>query len=715
MKRFYTLLILLVGVFSTLFAHDAEVNGIYYNLDTTNKTAEVTAHGSGYYSGSVNIPASITYNGVSYKVLSIGSGAFSECVSMTSIKIAEGIQEIGEAFYACNSLTSIEFPNSVTTIAAGAFGNFLSTRPGSQSSNIKLRSITFGSGLTKVGERAFYNALDTDAEVHYKGTADKWAQINFGDKDANPLNKAKNLYINGVLLTEANITSATTISAYAFINCTSLTSVKLGSSVQKINLKAFNGCNNLKKITCYATTVPTVANSESFSNYNAYLYVPCASKEDYDLHNIFGSFKYIECITDAEGGNNGGNNTDPTPTPTPSGDVTLYYVNSTAWAAVKAYIWPTGGEGVVAWPGASATKTGKTVDGYDVYAYTFDASKASNIIFNNGNGGTGNQTADLVVDASKSYYYNGVWYASLAFDQTGNEGGGDTPVVPEPEPDPAVPAFVVAGNGGSDATGVWCNGIEWNSSAEANRMKDADKDGIYEITFNQVPAGTWNFKVVVNTESQQWLGGDFLDAENSSAGITVQNGGNIAFTLTKSANVTIKVDAANGKITLTTPSGSFGKVTIDYFTVANTDECLVENRFTAANGNKLTFTETVQVDGNGIGDIFYRILGNCNYAVFEKNVGVEVTSSGTYEVTIKFNGNYDNPVFTVSAVKQGWTPLAVDEVEALNVYAQYGTVYADTDFEIFSLSGVNVTALNGSLQGIYLVKTSAGNRLLNVW
>ena len=241
MKRFYTLLILLVGVFSSLMAYDAVVNGVYYNLDTTNKTAEVTAHGSGYYSGSVNIPASITYNGVSYKVLSIGSGAFSECVSMTSIKIAEGIQEIGNAFYACNSLTSIEFPNSVTTIAAGAFGNFLSTRPGSQSSNIKLRSITFGSGLTKVGERAFYNALDTDAEVHYKGTADKWAQINFGDKDANPLNKAKNLYINGVLLTEANITSATTISAYAFINCTSLTSVKMGSSVQKIGVEAFKG------------------------------------------------------------------------------------------------------------------------------------------------------------------------------------------------------------------------------------------------------------------------------------------------------------------------------------------------------------------------------------------------------------------------------------------------------------------------------------------
>lgn len=45
MKRFYTLLILCLGVFSTLMAHDAVVNGIYYNLDTTNKTAEVTYRG----------------------------------------------------------------------------------------------------------------------------------------------------------------------------------------------------------------------------------------------------------------------------------------------------------------------------------------------------------------------------------------------------------------------------------------------------------------------------------------------------------------------------------------------------------------------------------------------------------------------------------------------------------------------------------------------
>ena len=1118
MKRFYTLLILLVGVFSSLMAYDAVVNGVYYNLDTTNKTAEVTAHGSGYYSGSVNIPASITYNGVSYKVLSIGSGAFSECVSMTSIKIAEGIQEIGNAFYACNSLTSIEFPNSVTTIAAGAFGNFLSTRPGSQSSNIKLRSITFGSGLTKVGERAFYNALDTDAEVHYKGTADKWAQINFGDKDANPLNKAKNLYINGVLLTEANITSATTISAYAFINCTSLTSVKMGSSVQKIGVEAFKGCNNLKYITSYPTTVPTVY-STSFSNYNAYLYVPCASKEDYDLHNIFGSFKYIECVTEEEGDNNGGNSgttptptptpdpnvaplyvkggfnnwevndtykltsadgnyyvanysagneitisgnfkisnedwsvnygggflieagkpymlvpsaenldtagkikvskveftlstavlkitgttssnefdttkdqgvafvvnprgtspvyvplthsynaesqtaqyngtytvtelgvtakiggltnfnvidygtngqpvmpkfiydmvkgaydgftiegdykvgdvlnilvlfdkdwnssilinvqeaganptpdpdptpdPNPTPTPTPSGEITLYYVNNTNWTTVNAYAWDfTTDTPISAWSGVAATKLNKTVDGYSVYSYTFTAGVADRIIFNNGNSGEGNQTADLVVDASKPYYYDGVWYASLTFDANG--GTVDPTPTPDPEPTPTPDPnanFFVAGNGGSDATGIWLGGIEWNSSAEANRMTDANNDGFYETTYSNVPAGTWSFKVVANGS---WLGSNYLDTVNSSAGYTTApNDGNIGFTLSEPANVTIKFNAATGGITLTTPSGNFGTVKIDYFTVANTDECLVENRFTAANNNTVTFTVDIVVDSTlGYQYVSYRIIGNCSYAVYETFVGIEITENGTYTLTVKFNGDYNNPDFTINAVKQGgenpdpedpdtpdtpvnptpdpeptpdpvvaiknlmiqpfekvlpknttttvatftlenantatvrldgmdadffelgeqniaegecsvsiaFKPIAkgvyyatlivttdekvnlsinfaavcgddsfepgdvpelnpdpvnpetptnpdddtvsVDEVSAVVIYAKDGTVYSEQEFEIFNLAGINVTAQNGSLQGIYVVKTEKGNRLISVW
>lgn len=143
-----------------------------------------------------------------------------------------------------------------------------------------------------------------------------------------------------------------------------------------------------------------------------------------DVLNIFVVFDsdwYASIIINVQAG---GTTPTPDPTPTPGGEVTLYYVNNTAWAAVKAYVWDYASDVALgAWPGAPATKTGKTVDGYDVYSYTFDSSVADRIIFNNG--GAGNQTSDLVVDTSKPYFYNGVWYETLTFDATGSDEGSD--------------------------------------------------------------------------------------------------------------------------------------------------------------------------------------------------------------------------------------------------------------------------------------------------
>ena len=84
-----------------LFAEDFEVDGIYYNVtSSSDKTVAVTYRGSNYfsysneYSDSDTIPESVTYNGTTYSVTSIGS----------------------EAFYNCSGLTSVTIPNSVTII-----------------------------------------------------------------------------------------------------------------------------------------------------------------------------------------------------------------------------------------------------------------------------------------------------------------------------------------------------------------------------------------------------------------------------------------------------------------------------------------------------------------------------------------------------------------------------------------------------------------------
>ena len=102
-------------------ANDVEVDGIYYNLNETEKTAEVA---KSWNSGSIEIPSYIVKNDVEYKVTSIGAKSFSDCSGLTSITIPNSVTSIGNnAFSECSYLTSINIPNSVTNIGDGAFDN----------------------------------------------------------------------------------------------------------------------------------------------------------------------------------------------------------------------------------------------------------------------------------------------------------------------------------------------------------------------------------------------------------------------------------------------------------------------------------------------------------------------------------------------------------------------------------------------------------------
>ncbi len=84
-------------------AHDFEVDGIYYNILTTTEV-EVTFGSSYYdeYAGKVEIPESISYNGSTYSVTSIGNHAFSGCTGLTCITIPNSVTRIGSwAFKGC--------------------------------------------------------------------------------------------------------------------------------------------------------------------------------------------------------------------------------------------------------------------------------------------------------------------------------------------------------------------------------------------------------------------------------------------------------------------------------------------------------------------------------------------------------------------------------------------------------------------------------------
>lgn len=98
-------------------------------------------------SKSVKIPATVTVNNVTYKIVNIESGAFSGCKKLKSIKLGENITTIGsKAFYNCTGLTKVTIPSKVTKIDSYAFKNCK-----------KLSSITIGSSVTTIGKEAFRN------------------------------------------------------------------------------------------------------------------------------------------------------------------------------------------------------------------------------------------------------------------------------------------------------------------------------------------------------------------------------------------------------------------------------------------------------------------------------------------------------------------------------------------------------------------------------
>ena len=226
MKHLYKFSLLLLAFLlpATALAHDFEVDGIYYNIN--GNEASVSKSPNYNYSGSVTIPTTVTYSGVTYSVTAIGDYAFMDCYGLTSITIPNSVISIGYmAFDSCYRLTSITIPNSVTTIGNSVFSGCSG-----------LTSIVVASGNPTYDSRNDCNAIiETASNTLIYGcmnTIIPNSVISIGE----------GAFYHITSLTSIDIpNSVTAIGDIAFCNCTSLTSIDIPNSVTTIGRDAFYG------------------------------------------------------------------------------------------------------------------------------------------------------------------------------------------------------------------------------------------------------------------------------------------------------------------------------------------------------------------------------------------------------------------------------------------------------------------------------------------
>lgn len=73
--------------------------------------------------GALTIPSHVTWQGVTFPVLSVGPAAFYNCNGLTSVIISHGITSLGNsAFNGCIAVDSVSIPASVSSIGSQTFG-----------------------------------------------------------------------------------------------------------------------------------------------------------------------------------------------------------------------------------------------------------------------------------------------------------------------------------------------------------------------------------------------------------------------------------------------------------------------------------------------------------------------------------------------------------------------------------------------------------------
>lgn len=293
-------MLLMAMIFMTALqagAYDFEKDGIYYNI-SSNGNALVTYKTTSYnsYSGTVIIPATVTYNGTTYNVVQINPSAFKDCADLKRVVLPATIKYLmNYAFQNCTGLTSITLP-------AGFYGCYnyvfdgctnlktvicLMTSPDNWNANNFPSSVLsnaklcvpqgYKSAYESAGGclSAFTNIVEMDCDfvedaIFYKDLGSNKAAVThalrFAEDYSGDITIPSTVTHNGTTYTVTSIgyeafydcdnlyslslpATVSEIDGYAFYDCSYLTSVNIPEGVTDINYCTFGECYSLPSIT----------------------------------------------------------------------------------------------------------------------------------------------------------------------------------------------------------------------------------------------------------------------------------------------------------------------------------------------------------------------------------------------------------------------------------------------------------------------------------
>ena len=269
LKRTFVSVVLICFALTGMAQTTFTAGDLNYSVNADGVSVTLTGHVDGYNAtGPLNVPESVSYEGVDYAVTNIGNSAFLYYFYLTSLSLPNSLITIEDgAFAYCSGFTGdLIIPNSVVTIGASAFFTCYSFDG----------DLVIGNSVTTIGEYAFddcngmHGVLNIPSNVTTIGL-DAFRYCDFGGMTVDPANPVFDSRdnCNAIVRTSTNElvlgcvntvipNSVTAIGENAFCGLDGLTSINIPNSITSIGAGAFSFCFHLTGDLTIPNSVETI-------------------------------------------------------------------------------------------------------------------------------------------------------------------------------------------------------------------------------------------------------------------------------------------------------------------------------------------------------------------------------------------------------------------------------------------------------------------------